>query len=293
MYKAKIMIWTKKLATAEQDNKARKVAYYRRLLTMYPPVPSGHTILRDYIDALTAEYKNGEEGMVSAWIESTDEKTFEECGTTKSIFDEWQNTSESLVKNKCITIGELKIAWGVNKKPEKLNMPQEKEEMVVEEEPEPEKESKPSEPAPGVPVGTVVGQQQQMGMAPQMQSQMGMAPQMMNPMMTNPMMMHRQPSAHQMMVNQFGQFGQQQAMVQSITTTQNTYQQTIIQQPPVMMGGARPMQKMAAVVPWGTYGGMQMTVNTPQGRMRVTVPPGYGPGSTFTFNVPQAGGLYA
>jgi len=75
-----------------------------------------------------------------------------------------------------------------------------------------------------------------------------------------------------------------QPMQNTFQTVQTTYQQTILQ--PQVAG----VQKMAATVPFGMYGGMQMTVNTPHGQMRVTIPPGYGPGSSFTFNVPTAGG---
>ena len=64
----------------------------------------------------------------------------------------------------------------------------------------------------------------------------------------------------------------------------HTFQQTIVQPPQPAT------RKMAATVPEGYYGGMQMTVNTPHGQMRVTIPPGYGPGSSFTFNVPVQGG---
>ena len=73
--------------------------------------------------------------------------------------------------------------------------------------------------------------------------------------------------------------------MQQVTTT---VQRTIVHQQPTYQP-AQPqmqMQKMAATVPWGHYGGMQINVNTSQGMMRVTIPPGYGPGSSFTFNVP-------
>ena len=92
------------------------------------------------------------------------------------------------------------------------------------------------------------------------------------------------------MMRNFGQFGQQQAISQTMSTTTHTVQQTIVQRPQMQQMG---VQKMAATVPWGVYGGMQMTVNTAHGPMRVTVPPGYGPGSSFTFNVPITQNVYA
>ena len=73
-------------------------------------------------------------------------------------------------------------------------------------------------------------------------------------------------------------------MFSSIQMQQTVVQQTIVQQP---ASYAPAVQKFAAVVPFGMYGGMQMMVDTPHGRMRVTIPPGYGPGSSFTFNVPR------
>ena len=79
----------------------------------------------------------------------------------------------------------------------------------------------------------------------------------------------------------FGKFGMHQAMQQTMYTVQQTVQQTIVQRPTTYG-----VQKMAATVPFGVYGGMQMTVNTKYGMMKVVVPPGYGPGSTFYFNVP-------
>ena len=240
--------WQKKLAAATEEGKARKMAYYRRLLTMYPPMPSGHKILASYVDALIAEYQKGDSGMVALWIEATDDSEFEAAGTTKEFFDEWQNTSELLVKEKLITIGELKNAWGVTKRNRKLA------------DPPPEEFETPYAPPPAT--------------TPPPQP---MAP---NPFQ-RPMMMPQQ----QMMMNPHMMMGQQQMMQQtmhqSFGMTQTTVQQTIIQQPP-----SYGVQKMAATVPFGVYGGMQMTVQTHQGPMRVTVPPGYGPGSTFYFNMP-------
>jgi len=250
-YKAKVEKWQRDLAKADQDGKKRKIAYYRRLLTMYPPFPLGHDILRKYIEALEYEYKEGNAEMVTLWIEGLDEAKFTEAGTTKETFDKWQDTSERLVKDGDISIGELKQAWGVNKK--KTTMPEQKEETSG------SAYTPPSTPAPPAPQpGMPQPQQQQAGQMPWMQKQPSMK-----------------------MANNFGQFGQGHAMMGAFTTMQTTYQQTIIQQP------AQPaVQKMAATVPWGMYGGMYMQVETPHGRMKVQIPPGYGPGSSFTFNVP-------
>jgi len=258
MYGAKIIIWKQKLAEAEEQGKKRRAAYYRRLLTMYPPLPQGHKLLAAYIEALFAEYQKGEEGMVSAWLTSVDGSEFEEAGTTKEFFDDWNNTSEDAIKNKYITIGELKHSWGVTKYKKTLPKPPEEEHETPYTPPE-------APPAPVAP--------------PQMNA-------FQNPMMTPQMQMMQQFGAGQSMM--------QQTMQQTFTTQQTVMQQTIVQQP---MGGLMPqqqVQKMAATVPFGVYGGMTMTVNTMYGAMRVTVPPGYGPGSTFYFNVPvRQPGLFA
>uniref|UniRef100_A0A7S2GKX4 Annexin n=1 Tax=Haptolina brevifila TaxID=156173 RepID=A0A7S2GKX4_9EUKA len=243
LYKAKVIMWQAKLAKAKEAGRPRKIAYFERLLCMYPPVPSGHQLLADYAAALTSEYKNGEEGMVGVWIQATDASTFEEAGTTKELFDEWQNTSEACVRDKNITIGELKHAWGLSKKEKStkhLEIPPAEYETTYEPPPTPP-------PQPPQPV------------APPM-------------------------PPFQPMTNAFGQAGGRQMMMQSMQTTTHTVQHTIVHQP--QQAG---VQRMAATVPFGVYGGMQMTVNTTYGPMRVTVPPGYGPGSSFTFNVPVRG----
>jgi len=247
MYKAKITKWQRLLADAEEKGKARKIAYYRRLLCMYPPVKPGHKLLKNYIEALIAEYKDGAEGLVTNWINDTSAADFESAGVSKENFDEWQNTSEDMVKQKLITIPELKMAWGYDKAT--TDLPAVKD-----------------EPAP-VPTG---------GPVPQM------------PAAPPPMPVPQMPQMN--MMQNFGGFGQQQAITQSMTHTTTTHQQTIVQRP---MQAQMGVQKMAATVPWGVYGGMQMTVNTAHGPMRVTVPPGYGPGSSFTFNVPVRTGLFA
>jgi hypothetical protein len=203
--------------------------------------------------------------MSDHWLEATSEDAFSEAGTTKDIFSEWQKTSEMLVKEKLITIGELKAAWGINKKPEKLRDAPDDESTKQDADPVPE------QPAP-VPMGAALP-----GMPAAPQPQMNMYSGGMQPPP-----MARGPSAVQQMMRQMGGFGQMQAMQQVMQTHTMTMQQTIVQQPQMPA-----VQKMAAVVPFGMYGGMQMTVDTPHGRMRVTIPPGYGPGSSFTFNVPR------
>ncbi len=75
-------------------------------------------------------------------------------------------------------------------------------------------------------------------------------------------------------------------MMSTVMTQQQTImQQTTLMRQPAGFGGGG-VQKMAATVPFGVYGGQEMNVQTQYGMMRVTVPPGYGPGSTFYFNVP-------
>ena len=263
MYKAKILQWTKKLETAEAAGKARRTAYYRRLLCMYPPLPSGHSILRQYHEALTLEYKNGDADFSDTWMEAMDDDMFVQGGTTKDIFAEWQKTSEILVKDKLISLGELKAAWGLSKKSETL--PEAPEDPATA--PEAEEAAPPAAPQPtgGMMMGSPPSAQQQMGMMPQQPA------------------MPRFPSQSNMMQH-FGQAGHVHAMFSSIQMQQTVVQQTIVQQP---ASYAPAVQKFAAVVPFGMYGGMQMMVDTPHGRMRVTIPPGYGPGSSFTFNVPR------
>ena len=114
LYKAKVMQWQAKFDKATAEGRERKKQYFGRLLCMYPPVPQGHALLHDYLDALTREYQKGDEGMVKIWIDSTDAKVFEDAGTTKELFDKWQDTSEQHVKDKWITIGELKQSWGTS-----------------------------------------------------------------------------------------------------------------------------------------------------------------------------------
>jgi len=247
MYGAKIVLWKQKYETAKEAGKKRRTAYYQRLLTMYPPLPQGHKILVAYCEALVTEYQKGEEGMVAAWMSTVDEKEFEDAGTSKEFFDEWNNTSELCLKEKLITVGELKHSWGVNAK--KKTLPD------APEEEKPEKVEAPKfNPAPAAPFNPYAPR-----MTPQMQ-----------------------------MMQQFrpGGFGQQQMIQQTMTTHQTVMQRTVMQ-PPAGFGQPAMVQKMAATVPFGVYGGMQMTVQTPQGPMRVTVPPGYGPGSTFYFNAPM------
>jgi len=236
-----VLQWQAKLAKAIEEGRPRKTAYFQRLLCMYPPVPAGHQLLHDYADALTREYQKGDAGMVQTWVDATDASTFEAAGTTKELFDAWQDTSEACVRDKNITVGELKHSWGLNKRPQTIQ------------EPPAEEYETPYTPPPAPPT-------------PQPQPP---AP---------------QPMPFQPMTAAFGQHGGRQMMMQSMQTTTHTVQQTIVHQPP--MAG---VQKMAATVPFGVYGGMQMTVNTHFGPMRVTVPPGYGPGSSFTFNVPVQG----
>jgi len=127
----------------------------------------------------------------------------------------------------------------------------------------------PPQPQPGMPMGA--------------QSQI-YQPQMMQPQMPNPAMQM------QAMMRGFGQgtMSHQQSMTTTTTMYQqstSTYNQSIYNPP-----GAT-TRKMAAVVPFGMFGGMQMQVNTNNippnyGRMMVTIPPGYGPGSKFTFSLP-------
>jgi len=266
LYKAKIMSWNRKLEKAVAAGKERRTAYYRRLLTMYPPLPSGHKLLKDYIDALEAEYKKGDSGMVKLWIEATNDSDFTDAGTKKDTFDEWQDTSEAMVRDGLITLGELKAAWGVNKRKKELgDAPPEEYETPYQ---------PPDKPASGLAVG-------QPGLPRGKSASNMMVQNFQQPV--NPMMMGMQPN---MQLNHMQMH--HHAMHSAMTTVQHTVQQTIIQQPQ-QMG----MRKMAATVPFGMYGGMQMQVNTPHGRMQVTIPPGYGPGSSFTFNVPVTGPLYA
>ena len=201
-------------------------------------------------------------------MEAMSEEAFVEAGTTKDIFDEWQNTSEALVKDKLISLGELKAAWGINKKSVKL--PDEPAETTP-------RVSQVSQPpaAPQQPLAMGVA----MGAPPQMQMQ---SMQMQQPGIYNQQRtMLRQGTAGNLMAN-FGMAGHMGAVNGAMQTVTTTVQRTIVQQPQHLG-----VQKMAATVPWGMYGGMMMTVNTPHGQMRVTIPPGYGPGSSFTFNVPR------
>ena len=112
LYTAKIAYWTKKMEVAQAKGRSHKVEHYRRLLVMYPPLPNGHAILSAYIDALKAEYQDGQSGIVKMWLDSTSEEEYTKVGTTKDRFDQWQDTSEDAVKNKLISLGELKRAWG-------------------------------------------------------------------------------------------------------------------------------------------------------------------------------------
>ena len=254
LYKAKIMMWTEKLKKAEDAGKVRRIQYYRKLLFMYPPIPSGHKLLREYLEVLEKEYprekgKSGDEGLSDAWIAALTDEAFAEAGTTKEIFDEWQNTSERLFKEKEVTIAELKTAWGLNKKPKQFS--------------EPESGGGHTESAPGA-APTDEGAKWG-GMYAQQQG------------------LRRGSSAVNMMRN-MGALGQHQAMAGAMQQVTTTVQRTIVQ--PQVMIQQQQVQKMAATVPWGYYGGMQMTVQTSAGPMRVTIPPGYGPGSSFTFNVP-------
>ena len=87
LYKAKIMMWTEKLKKAEDAGKVRRIQYYRKLLFMYPPIPSGHKLLREYLEVLEKEYprdrgKSGDEGLSDAWIAALSE-AFAEAGTTR------------------------------------------------------------------------------------------------------------------------------------------------------------------------------------------------------------------
>ena len=94
-----------------------KVETYRQLLVMYPPLPMGHQILADYMVALEAEFVDGSKGMVQEWLDSLDEAPFEAEGTTKAMFDEWNNTSEELLADGLIKIKDLNKAWGLEKEP--------------------------------------------------------------------------------------------------------------------------------------------------------------------------------
>lgn len=238
LYKAKIMSWSRKLEKAEAAGKERRTAYYRRLLTMYPPLPSGHKLLKEYIDALEAEYTNGDSGMVKLWIEATNESDFTDAGTKKDTFDQWQDTSEAMVRDGHISLGELKAAWGIKKKTAALpaTAPAEHE-------------------TPYQPPNTAAATTTTMGGLP-----MGQPPPagfMKHPSNHNlvrnfhqpqPMMMPGMPQLNHMQMHH-------QAMHSAMTTVQHTVQQTIIQQPQTMG-----LRKMAATVPFGMYGGMQMQV---------------------------------
>jgi len=138
--------------------------------------------------------------------------------------------------------------------------------------PAPPSGAPPTSPPPGMPMGA----QPQMNMYGTHQAPM--------PMMPNPAMQMQQ------MMSGFNQGTMSHQT--TMTTTSTMYQQSTqtynqaMYQPP---GAAT--RKMAAVVPFGMWGGQQMQVNTNNipphyGRMMVTIPPGYGPGSKFTFAIP-------
>jgi len=254
IYGAKIVLWKQKLEAAEAAGKQRRTAYYRRLLTMYPPLPQGHKILEAYCEALVAEFQKGEEGMVAAWLSSQADEVFEEAGTTKEFFDDWNNTSEDCLRKKLITVGELKHSWGITGRKKVLPTPEPEEYETPYE--------KPSEAAPPPP-------------PPPNPYQVYQPP--VNPMMEM-MQAQAQMTAGLMQV--------QTNMMSTVMTQQQTImQQTTFMRQPAGFGGGG-VQKMAATVPFGVYGGQEMNVQTQYGMMRVTVPPGYGPGSTFYFNVP-------
>jgi len=121
MYKAKVSLWTKKFNKYKDLGKKRKADHYSRLLVLYPPLPPGHKILKGYMEALEEEYKGGAhqvEDWTMIWLDTVPESEFEDAGTTKDFFKNWLDTTESMVAEKLITVGEMKGHWGLNE-PEK------------------------------------------------------------------------------------------------------------------------------------------------------------------------------
>jgi len=126
LYKAKVRKWTRKLKKAEEEGAVYKAAYYRRLLIMYPPAPPGNPLLTGYLEALEAEYENGDTGIVKEWLDSVDAaEVGDDEGEVKSkaVLAEWVAVTANMVEQKQVPIKEMKAQWReerVAKEPSKV-----------------------------------------------------------------------------------------------------------------------------------------------------------------------------
>eukprot|EP00322_Chrysochromulina_rotalis_P026845 CAMPEP_0115866008 /NCGR_PEP_ID=MMETSP0287-20121206/20027_1 /TAXON_ID=412157 /ORGANISM="Chrysochromulina rotalis, Strain UIO044" /LENGTH=1093 /DNA_ID=CAMNT_0003320561 /DNA_START=29 /DNA_END=3309 /DNA_ORIENTATION=- len=115
IYQVKVQLWSQKYEKYRDMGKAHKADHYQRLLLLYPPVATGHKILKGYVEALAEEYKKDATGddWTTLWLDNVDDADFEEAGTRRDLFKKWYDVTESLVAEKKVTIKELKGHWGV------------------------------------------------------------------------------------------------------------------------------------------------------------------------------------
>eukprot|EP00308_Calcidiscus_leptoporus_P000332 CAMPEP_0119373158 /NCGR_PEP_ID=MMETSP1334-20130426/23665_1 /TAXON_ID=127549 /ORGANISM="Calcidiscus leptoporus, Strain RCC1130" /LENGTH=1062 /DNA_ID=CAMNT_0007390837 /DNA_START=170 /DNA_END=3358 /DNA_ORIENTATION=+ len=114
LYKAKVRKWTRKLNQANEAGAVYKAAYYRRLLISYPPCPPGNALLIGYVEALQAEFVNGDAGIVKEWLESVDDSEVgDDEGEVKSkaVFEEWVAVTTAMVADDKVSVKEMKAQW--------------------------------------------------------------------------------------------------------------------------------------------------------------------------------------